>query len=294
MHPSRIATGLSALCGALALAACGGGGTSEAAAVGGTVTGLAAGATVSLQENNAAALSVSGSTGFEFPATLAANTPYTVTVATQPAGATCSVVNGSGTVDANADAVTNVSVVCQAGNALSGTVTGLPANAVLTLSDGNSSLPVNANGSFAFTDLFTSGASYTVSVAAQPAGTQCTVANGSGAIDANGDPVSNIAVSCAPAVAAAGTVGGSVQGLAPGNTLTLVDGVGTVTVAFNGSFVFADTLPRVPPMQSPSSRRPWARPARWRTTPASSMPTTTAWPRSPCPASDGRRLTAWA
>ena len=102
------------------LAGCGGGGggggtttpalTVTTYAVGGTVAGLPAGASLVLQDNGGDSASVNANTGFVFNTTLASGAAYAVTVLTQPAGATCSVVNGSGTV-ASAN-VTNVSVTC--------------------------------------------------------------------------------------------------------------------------------------------------------------------------------------
>jgi hypothetical protein len=236
MNRSRIGACVFAVGFALALSACGGG--NDAAVVGGSITGLAAGTSVTLQENKVTALSVSGSAAFEFPATLPADSAYTVTIAAQPAGATCSVVNGSGTIDDNADSVQNVAVVCQPGTTLGGTVTGLPANTTLTLSDGISSLPVAANGAFAFADLFANGAGYAVSVSAQPSGELCTVMNGSGAIDAIGDAVTTIAVNCAPAP----SLGGTVAGLAANATFALSDGSTTLAVTANGAFGFSDSF----------------------------------------------------
>jgi hypothetical protein len=223
-------------CAALALTACGGG--TPADAIGGTVSGLAAGATVGLEENNSTVLSVSGNAGFEFPGPLPANTPYVVTVASQPAGETCSVANGSGTMDANGDPIDNVAVNCVAGTTVGGTVSGLPAGASLTLSDGNSTLAVAANGNFAFTDLYPNAAVYAVSVAAQPSGELCTVANGAGAVDANGDAVSSVTVTCAAAPALSGTV----AGLAPNATVLLTDGGSQQLVSGSGPYAFTDTF----------------------------------------------------
>ena len=78
--------------------------------VGGTVSGLSG--TVVLQDNGGDNLSVSASGGFTFATTLTTGSPYDVTVQTSPAGQTCSVANGSGTV--GSASITNVAVTCTA------------------------------------------------------------------------------------------------------------------------------------------------------------------------------------
>ncbi len=223
-------------CAALVLTACGGG--TPVAAVGGTVTGLAAGAAVDLQDNNSTVLAVSGSAAFEFPGTLPANTPYAVTVAAQPPGATCSVANGSGTMDGNGDPVTNVLVNCVPGTTVGGTVSGLAAGSTLTLTDGNTTLPVTTSGNYAFSDLYPNAATYTVSVAAQPSGQQCNVSNGTGAVDTSGDVVNSVTVTCAASPALSGIV----VGLAPNAIVTLTDGSSQLIVAASGPYAFADSF----------------------------------------------------
>ena len=78
--------------------------------VGGTVSGLSG--TVVLQDNGADDLSSAPTASFTFATALAGGAAYNVTVKTNPAGQTCTVSNGSGTVgSAN---VTNVAVSCAA------------------------------------------------------------------------------------------------------------------------------------------------------------------------------------
>ena len=78
--------------------------------VGGTVSGLSG--TVVLQDNGGDNLSVTANGSFTFATALPSGTAYSVTVATNPSGQTCTVTNGSGTI-ASAD-VTNVAVSCAA------------------------------------------------------------------------------------------------------------------------------------------------------------------------------------
>lgn len=67
------------------------------ASIAGTVSGLASGTAVTLS-NGSTTLAVATNGAFAFPGVLAAGTAYVVTVATPPAGQSCSVANGTGTV----------------------------------------------------------------------------------------------------------------------------------------------------------------------------------------------------
>jgi alpha-tubulin suppressor-like RCC1 family protein len=80
-------------------------------AVGGALTGLAPGASVVLQNNASANLTITANGAFNFPAQ-ASGTPYAVTVLTLPAAPaqTCTVTNGTGTVGSGA--VVDVAVAC--------------------------------------------------------------------------------------------------------------------------------------------------------------------------------------
>ena len=113
-HPpltgSRMVCGL--LCGALwslGLAACGG---MQESNVGGTLSGLNAGASVTLRNNNADTLTLTENGPFHFPVFVPGGNPYNVVVLVQPAGQTCTVANGRGTLDDAADPVSNVAVTC--------------------------------------------------------------------------------------------------------------------------------------------------------------------------------------
>ena len=77
--------------------------------VGGTVSGLNAGTSVTLS-NAGVALSIAVNGPFAFPDVLPAGASYDVTVATQPVGPVCTVLNPSGVVVA--DVVASVSVAC--------------------------------------------------------------------------------------------------------------------------------------------------------------------------------------
>jgi hypothetical protein len=97
---------------ALLVAGCGGG--TVDATIGGTVVGLSGGTTVELVNNGSDPITVGGNGTFSFDVQIASGSSYNVTVQTQPIGEICTVTDGSGTVDSNGDAVTNVVVSCDA------------------------------------------------------------------------------------------------------------------------------------------------------------------------------------
>lgn len=78
--------------------------------VGGTMSGLASGQSVVLQNNGGDDLTVSSDGGFQFATALPTGSSYAVTVRTQPTGQTCQVSNGTGTIGTSN--VTNVQVTC--------------------------------------------------------------------------------------------------------------------------------------------------------------------------------------
>ena len=210
--------------------------------IGGTVAGLGAGKSVVLLNNGGDALTRNANGGFSFATALASGASYAVTVGTQPAGQTCTVSNGSGTV-ASAN-VTNVAVSCvdlpPATYTIGGNLSGLGAGkSVVLLNNGGDALTRNANGGFSFATALASGATYSVTVGTQPAGQTCTVSNGSGTVaSAN---VTNVAVSCANVPTY--TIGGSVSGLVTGRSVGLLNNGGdALTVNANGGFSFATAL----------------------------------------------------
>ena len=164
--------------------------------VGGTVSGLAG--TLVLQDNGGDDLSVSGNGAFAFATTLADGAAYQVSVKTNPAGQSCTVTGGSGTVTgAN---VSNVAVACTATvvkYSVGGTVSGLAGTLVLQ-DNGGDDLSVSGNGAFAFATTLADGAAYQVSVKTNPAGQSCTVTGGSGTV--TGANVSNVTVACTSVV----------------------------------------------------------------------------------------------
>ena len=79
--------------------------------VGGVVTGLAPGASLTLDNGAAVQVAVGQNGVFTFPGLLAAGTAYSVTVIAQPAGQTCTVDNPAGTAVAGAQNLVAVNCV---------------------------------------------------------------------------------------------------------------------------------------------------------------------------------------
>jgi len=225
----------------LALSACGGrvgggGGAGPGPAssftIGGTTSGLSG--SVVLQNNGGDNLSISANGGFTFAAALTNSSSYAVTVLTQPAGQTCTVASGAGTV-AGAN-ITNIAVTCAANTfTVGGTVSGLSGTVVLRNNGGND-LTVSANGSFTFSAPVAQGSPYAVTVLTQPAGQSCSVANGTGTVA--GANVGDVTVSCA---ANTFTVGGTISGLS-GTVVLQNNGGDNLTISVNGAFTFAAAL----------------------------------------------------
>lgn len=164
--------------------------------VGGNISGLI-GSGLVLQNNGADNLAVSADGNFSFSAALADGSSYRVTVATQPGGQTCSVTNGTGTI--NGANITSVQVSCSVLTyTVGGTVAGLTGAGLVLQNNGGDNLAVSANGDFTFATALANGAGYSLSVATQPAGQNCSVANGAGTI--NGANVTNTQVNCGAAL----------------------------------------------------------------------------------------------
>jgi hypothetical protein len=177
--------------------------------IGGTVAGLAASASVVLQDNGGDDLTVTANGAFTFTTKLAKAAAYAVTVKTQPAGQQCTVAGGSGTVTgAN---VTSVAVTCKNAYSIGGTVAGLSTGNHVVLHNGADNLTVSANGTFTFATKVAAGDSYAVSVLTLPTGETCAVTNGAGTVGSAN--VTNVQVTCEVPLPNTYAVGGSVTGL---------------------------------------------------------------------------------
>ena len=210
--------------------------STQAYTVGGTINGYTTSGLVLANGTSRIALPT-GATSFTMPVAVANTGSYAITIAAQPVGMSCSIRNGTGTVQ-NAN-VTNVAITCSNQSyTLGGTVTGLTVSG-LSLTDGTDTVTVAVNATgFTFPTSLAFGASYTVAVATQPAGLTCTVSGGTGTMPAGN--INNVAVTCGPTTY---TLGGSISGLTVAG-LVLANGTDNVTVAANATtFVFPTALP---------------------------------------------------
>lgn len=213
--------------------------TTSTYTVGGSITGLASGASMVLQDKPGSTMSVSSNGSFTFPTAIASGSSYAVTVLTQPAGQSCSVTNGNGTL-ASAD-VTSVAISCSSGSYNIGvTVTGLVAAESVVLQDnGGDNLTVSSNGvPTNFSTPVANGSTYSVTLLTQPAGEICTVGgDGTGTVTSANVYVT---VTCIPTPY---TVGGAVAGLLTGNSVVLQNnGTDDATVTGNGPFTFTTAI----------------------------------------------------
>lgn len=206
--------------------------------VGGTVTGLVSGSALSLRNDANFRVDLTADGPFSFR--VASNGSYVISVAQQPNQVNCSVANGSGKLTSEA-AVTSVRVTCVPNVPLAGSLSGLADGKSLTLINGTLALQtLTANGAFQFSTFAVNASNYAVTVGVQPTAQFCSVANGTGvANNANLPAAANIAVTCVPAVAIAGTI----SGLRAGSAVVLTNNATEdVTLSTNTTFAFNTSL----------------------------------------------------
>jgi hypothetical protein len=221
--------------------------TTNAYTIGGTITGLATGETVVLQDNLKDNQSVTANGTFAFATKILSGTSYNVTVLTNPASPltqTCVASQASGSVGGSN--VTNVSISCSTNTyTVGGTVSGLAGTGLTLTDNGGDALTVASNGTFTFATSLASGTGYTVGITGQPTNVSqtCALAFATGTVtNAN---ITSVSVTCTTNNYA---LGGSVSGLGAGDSLVLSNGVtgggaATVGVTGNGPFQFAASLP---------------------------------------------------
>ena len=190
--------------------------TANTFTVGGSITGLTASGLV-LQNNAADNLIVSsGATSFTFSQTQLAGTAYNVTVYQQPAGETCAVSSGSGTLTAS---VTNVSVTCgTAMYSITGSASGLTtAGLKLQFYSAGSVLAVapvtSGSASYTYPNV-PYGTSIALSIVSQPGWETCTAVNTnySGTVTGNVTGEDLTCAADAPTASAVSTTGVTLSG----------------------------------------------------------------------------------
>jgi len=167
----------------------------EAYSLGGTVTGLTSPGLVLSDGSNTYSVPVNAN-HFTMPTAVAYGSSYTVNVQTQPAGLTCTISGGTGTMPANA--VTDVGVTCASSSyTLGGAISGLKSSG-LVLTDGMDDLSVSANAAqFSMPNALAYGSDFAVTIKAQPSIGTCQITHGTGTVSGH---VSTVQVTCgAPA-----------------------------------------------------------------------------------------------
>jgi hypothetical protein len=162
--------------------------------LGGSISGLSAGGLV--LENGSDTLAVSsGATSFTMPTAVPFGGAYAMTVKTQPAGLTCTVSYGSGTMPA--DPVNSVTITCGVATyTVGGSISGLTASG-LVLANGTDTLSVAANAAvFTMPTGVAAGATYDVVVQTQPVSQTCSVGSATGTVSTS--DITSVAVSCSP------------------------------------------------------------------------------------------------
>ena len=235
---------------------------------------------------------------FKFFTPLPSGAAYSVTLGAQPTGPsqTCVVSNGVGTI-ADSDVVVAIDCPYPPAHAVGGTVAGLTGkNLGLRYDADNISFPLSlnlsANGAYAFDASQTSaiaGSNYTVSIAAPPTNPDqtCVIGNATGTVGAA--DVSDVSVTCGPAVVAstcvaptgAGTTHGSISTaqtwteagsphivpfdigitaqvtIEPCAVVRIVKG-GTITVSPGGSLIAAGGLGQPVTFEAQTPGQPWS------------------------------------
>lgn len=226
------------------LVGCGGGGSTSIDvsdsrfSLTATVSGLGAGKQLQLS-NSSEFLTATGNGSIQFQNELTTGSQYSIAIASQPVGQTCTLTNGSGVVSKNN--ITDISVSCVtnpvATYTVAFTVTGLGAGKSVILNDGSTNKTVTSNTNYIFGSTYLSGDSYSVNITAQPIGQTCSLSNGSGTVSTNN--ITNLVVTCADNPVATYTVGLTIFGLGVGKQVALQNGGDSIAGTSNTSYTFA-------------------------------------------------------
>jgi hypothetical protein len=168
----------------------------EAYSLGGTVAGLTTTGLVLSDAGDTYRVPVNA-TNFTMPTAVAYGSGYTVSVATQPAGLTCTISGGTGAMSASA--VTNVGVTCASTSyTLGGSISGLKTSG-LVLTDGMDALSVSSNATqFSMPNALAYGSDYAVTIKAQPSSATCQITQGTGTVSGHVNTVQVICGDLAP------------------------------------------------------------------------------------------------
>lgn len=160
---------------------------------------------LTLSNNGGTALPVAaGSTFFDFPNLIAADSDFDIKVVTSPSNAVCTIYNGTGKSGTYAPQGIRVDCITKL-HSLKASVTGLTGPLVVVNGNVRFNIPAGTTV-FDFTTYDAEGKpvagqvgdgqSYTLQVLTQPTGQTCTIANGTGVMGET--DVTNIAIDCRP------------------------------------------------------------------------------------------------
>jgi hypothetical protein len=170
--------------------------STHAFAVGGSVSGLAPGSKVVLQDNGTDDREVTGSCSFAFASPVADGATYSVSVKSQPTNPwqNCVVAGGTGRItgtDVNTAAVT-----CAANRySVSGSISGLSRSGLILSLNGEDLQIGQGSSTFAFAIRVSSGEQYRVTVKQQPVNLACTVTSGGAGLIGGAD-IMDVGVTC--------------------------------------------------------------------------------------------------
>jgi hypothetical protein len=190
--------------------------------VGGNVNELNASGLVLALNKNLEELTVPpGASSFQFSKSLPQDSSYNVTIAKQPMGMTCTVMNGSGmNISSN---IKSISISCsETSFTIGGSISGLNTNGLVLLNNGGDPLkPKSGDASFTFPTPVASESGYNVTVATNPKDLICTVSNGVEMYVTSN--ITSISIVCSP-IANSYTIGGSIVGLSSNGLILLNNG----------------------------------------------------------------------
>lgn len=153
--------------------------------VGGSASGI--NGNITLQNNGKDDFIITNDVGFTFDTALEKGKSYNVTVFKHPAGQTCTVSHGKGTVIKK---VTDVAVVCAPTSGLLTVNINHLNGTVVLQNNGGDDLTTSSNGTETFTTEVAVGSDYDVTVLNQPTNQTCQITSGSGTMTADGAEVS--------------------------------------------------------------------------------------------------------
>ena len=215
--------------------------------IGGTISGLATGAKVVLQNNLGDNLTVTANGTFTFTTSLLNGAGYSVTRLTNPSipNQNCTVTGGAAGSVAAAN-VTGVTINCTTSQyTVSANVIGLPGGDPITIvNNGVNPQVTSVNGMVNF-PLQNDGSPFNVTVQTLPVTRVCTIGAGTGTL--TGSSISTVTVNCSLPASPTYSIGGMVSGLsgtglAGSGVSVSLNGGSAYTVYSNSNYSFPTTV----------------------------------------------------